>query len=54
MHIRFLPDDSDRAKLTSRSFVSKCALKQRLIFDQSGVPRKIENGELVPYGPDEP
>ena len=53
VHLRFLPDDSDRAALTSRSFMKKVAMKLHMIFDKDGVPKKVVDGELVEYGKDE-
>ena len=53
VHLRFLPDDSERAALTSRQFMQKVSLKQRMIFDRNGVPKKVVDGQLVDYGKDE-
>lgn len=50
VHVRFLPEDADIEKITSRAFAEKVYMKQRLIFDMNGVPKKVENGELVSYG----
>ena len=53
VHLRFLPDDSSRAALTSRAMLKKVAMKQRMIFDKSGVPKKVVDGQLVDYGKDD-
>ena len=50
VHIRFLPDDTDRAALSSRQFRKKVAMKQRMIFDNTGKPKKVVDGQLVDYG----
>ena len=50
IHIRFQPDDTDRAALTSRQFKKKVAMKQRMIFDNTGKPKKVVDGHLVDYG----
>ena len=50
VHVRFLPEDSGTEKITSRAFAGKVNMKQRPIFDMNGVPKKVENGELVNYG----
>lgn len=50
VHVRFLPENTDTEKITSRAFAEKVSMKQRLIFDMNGVPKKVENGELVNYG----
>ena len=53
VHVRFLPESSDDEKITSRAFAEKVSMKQRLIFDMSGVPKKVVDGELVNYGDDD-
>ena len=50
IHIRFWPENAELDKISSRAFVEKCVLKQNMIFDLHGVPKKIENGKLVDYG----
>ena len=49
-HLRFLPDDSELDKLTSREMKTKITLKQNMIFDKLGVPKKVVDGQLVDYG----
>ena len=53
VHIRFLPDDSDLDKITSREMLKKTSFKLRMIFDIHGVPKKVKNGQLVDYGEDD-
>jgi len=53
VHVRFMPEASDDEKITSRAFAEKVSMKQRLIFDLNGVPKKVVNGELVNYGEDD-
>ena len=50
VRIRFLPEGAAEDKITSKAFLQKVSLKQRLIFDMYGVPKKVVNGELVNYG----
>lgn len=50
IHVRFLPENASDEKITSRAFAEKVALKQRLIFDMYGVPKKVVNSTLVDYG----
>lgn len=50
VHIRFAPEDKEEDKITSRAFMGKVTMKQHMIFDKYGVPKKIKNGELVDYG----
>ena len=50
IHIRFWPENAQLDKITSRAFAQKCKLRQNLIFDMYGVPKKVVNGELVNYG----
>jgi len=53
VHVRFMPEASEDEKITSRAFAEKVSMKQRLIFDLNGVPKKVVNGELVNYGEDD-
>ena len=53
IHIRFLPENSDSEKITSRAFINKVVMKQNMIFDMNGVPKKVEDGQLVDYGNDD-
>ena len=50
IHIRFTPDNTDDERITSRAFLQKCSLNQRMLFDKAGVPKKVKNGQLVDYG----
>lgn len=50
IHLRFLPENSDNDKLTSRALIDKVVMKQNMIFDMNGVPKKIVDGQLVNYG----
>ncbi len=50
VHIRFLPENAADDKITSRAFKQKVTMKQNMIFDMNGVPKKIVDGELVDYG----
>lgn len=50
IHIRFRPEGAGEDKLTSRVFKKQVPMKQRLIFDKSGKPKKVEDGQLVDYG----
>ena len=52
IHVRFLPENSDSDKITSRAFISKVVMKQNMIFDMYGVPKKVVDGQLVNYGED--
>ena len=49
IHIRFTPDNTDDESITSRAFLQKCSLNQRMLFDKAGVPKKVKNGQLVDY-----
>lgn len=50
MHIRFWPENADLDKITSRAFREKCVLSQNMIFDMTGKPKRVVNGQLVDYG----
>ncbi len=52
VHIRFTPENSDDDKITSRAFRERVSMKQNMIFDKSGVPKKVVDGQLVDYGVD--
>ena len=52
IHIRFWPENAELDKITSRAFVEKCVLKQNMIFDKTGKPKKVKDGQLVDYGDD--
>ena len=53
IHIRFRPDGISEDDITSRTFMEKCSLAQRMLFDKAGVPKKVKNGQLVDYGVDD-
>ena len=53
IHVRFLPENSDSEKITSRAFINKVVMKQNMIFDMAGVPKKVVDGQLVDYGTDD-
>ena len=53
VHVRFLPEDTDDEKITSRAMAEKVNFQQRLIFDMNGVPKRVKDGELVNYGDDD-
>ena len=53
IHIRFRPDGVSEDDITSRTFMEKCSLAQRMLFDKAGVPKKVKNGQLVDYGVDD-
>ena len=50
VHVRFLPEDVSEEQITSRAFATKVSMKQRMIFDNTGKPKKVVNGQLVDYG----
>mgnify|MGYP002623588778 CR=1 FL=1 len=52
VHLRFLPENSDDDKITSRVMKTKVAMSQNMIFDMNGVPKKVVDGNLVDYGAD--
>ena len=53
VHVRFLPENTKDEKITSKAFAQKVSMKQRLIFDMYGVPKKVKSGQLVDYGEDD-
>ncbi len=53
VHIRFTPEGSDEDNITSRAFRERVSLKQNMIFDKAGVPKKVVDGQLVNYGDDD-
>lgn len=53
IHVRFLPENTEVDRITSRAFMSKVAMKQNMIFDLNGVPKKVKDGQLVDYGTDD-
>ena len=53
IHIRFTPESTDEENITSRMFMEKVSMKQRMLFDKNGVPKKIKNGQVVDYGSDD-
>ncbi len=53
VHIRFTPEGSEDENITSRAFRERVSLKQNMIFDKNGVPKKVVDGQLVNYGDDE-
>ena len=53
VHIRFTPEGSSDENITSRRFAEKVSLKQHMIFDMNGVPKKVVKGQLVDYGTSE-
>jgi predicted histone-like DNA-binding protein len=53
VHVRFLPENAEDDRITSRAFLNKVALSQNMIFDINGVPKKVKNGQLVDYGNDD-
>ena len=53
VHIRFRPEGAADEDITSRSFKSKVSMKQRLLFDKNGIPKKIVEGQIVDYGTDD-
>lgn len=53
VHIRFTPEGVGDSNITSRAMKDKVCMKQRMLFDANGVPKKIKNGELVDYGTDD-
>ncbi len=52
VHIRFNPEGSEDENITSRAFRERVSLKQNMIFDKAGVPKKVVDGQLVNYGDD--
>ena len=53
VHIRFSPERSQtewNGALSSRKLVEKVNMKQNMIYDMNGVPKRVVNGELVNYG----
>jgi predicted histone-like DNA-binding protein len=53
VHIRFFPENCSEDKITSRAFKQKVSMKQNMIFDKNGVPKKIVDGQIVDYGTDD-
>lgn len=52
VHLRFLPENSDDDRITSRAMKSKVSMSQNMIIDMNGVPKKIVEGQIVDYGND--
>ncbi len=52
VHIRFCPEGCEDDNITSREMKNKVSLKQNMIFDLNGVPKKVKDGQLVDYGVD--
>lgn len=54
VHIRFLPEgaegNSTHGVITSRQLKKAVTLQQHMIFDKSGKPKRIVDGEVVDYG----
>ncbi len=53
VHVRYLPEDSANDQITSRAMMKKVSLKQNMIFDKTGKPKKVVDGQLVDYGTDD-
>ena len=53
VHIRFTPENAELDRITSRQMKEMCSFKQNMIFDLNGVPKKIKDGQLVDYGPED-
>lgn len=53
VHIRFTPESTTEENITSRVFMEKVSMKQRMLFDKNGVPKKIKNGQIEDYGNDD-
>ena len=53
VHIRFFPEGAQDDNITSRAMREKVQLKQFMIFDKNGVPKKVKDGQLVDYGEDD-
>ena len=49
VHIRFRPENAEGEELTSRVFARKVAMKQRMLIDKTGKPKKILDGQIVDY-----
>ncbi len=52
VHVRFLPENSEDERITSRTMKTKVAMSQNMIIDMNGVPKKIVEGQIVDYGYD--
>ena len=50
IHIRFIPENNAEDRITSRALAKMLPMKQRMIFDKAGVPKKVSHGQLVDYG----
>lgn len=50
VHIRFNPEDVKLDQITSRAFKQRCTMQQNMLFDMTGKPKRIVEGELVDYG----
>ncbi len=53
VHVRFTPEGCEDDNITSREMKNRVSLKQNMIFDLNGVPKKVKNGQLVDYGVDD-
>lgn len=53
VHIRFNPDQTELDDISSRKLSSQVAFRQRMIFDMTGKPKKVVDGQLVDYGDDD-
>jgi predicted histone-like DNA-binding protein len=50
VHIRFRPEGVEEDNITSRVFKHRVQMRQNMIFDKNGVPKKVVDGQLVDYG----
>ena len=53
VHVRFLPEDCEDDRITSRAMKTKVAFSQNMIFDKNGVPKKVVDGQVVDYTADD-
>ena len=53
VHVRFTPEGCEDDNITSREMKNRVSLKQNMIFDLNGVPKKVKDGQLVDYGVDD-
>lgn len=40
-------------RIASRQMKEMCSFKQNMIYDLNGVPKKVRDGQLVDYGPED-